>query len=158
MRTWRSHPRCSREPETPWLEDPHPVRLVLLAERTKGEEPTGHLYMLYQYAGSDFKLTLPERRAWRALCHPTTEVLHLTSALFAQSAPTNHVITFYRNGFFTVNNGPGRGVNDPANFKFIESISRVCASPSAGQEGRKQGARGNLDWVTWLTSAVPSSC
>ncbi|KAG2488166.1 hypothetical protein HYH03_013309 [Edaphochlamys debaryana] len=38
--------------------------------------------------------------------------------------PRNHVITFYNNGIFTVDNGPPRHVEDPANFRFIESISK----------------------------------
>lgn len=40
--------------------------------------------------------------------------------------PIKHVITFYRNGIFTVNNGPPRRVDDPANLRFITSISKVC--------------------------------
>ncbi|EFJ44950.1 hypothetical protein VOLCADRAFT_109909 [Volvox carteri f. nagariensis] len=38
--------------------------------------------------------------------------------------PRNHVITFYNNGVFTVDNGPPRYVDDPANARFIESISK----------------------------------
>ena len=54
--------------------------------------------------------------------------LHLPLVPPIQGAgPANHIITFFRNGFFTVNDGPGRNVNDPANFKFIDSISKVCA-------------------------------
>lgn len=37
---------------------------------------------------------------------------------------TNHVITFYKNGFFIVNNGPARSVTDPANMAFLASISK----------------------------------
>eukprot|EP00798_Chlamydomonas_sp_ICE-L_P029009 gene29009-32200_t len=40
------------------------------------------------------------------------------------SGPVNHVIVFYRNGVFTVNDGPPRRVDDRANFAFIESISK----------------------------------
>lgn len=42
------------------------------------------------------------------------------------SGPINHVIVFYRNGIFTVNDGPPRRVDDRANFAFIDSISKVC--------------------------------
>mmetsp|Transcript_42073 Transcript_42073/g.105554 ORF Transcript_42073/g.105554 Transcript_42073/m.105554 type:complete len:187 (-) Transcript_42073:133-693(-) len=35
-----------------------------------------------------------------------------------------HTITFYRNGVFTVNGGPPRGITDPANLEFMEAISR----------------------------------
>ncbi|KAG2448631.1 hypothetical protein HYH02_006519 [Chlamydomonas schloesseri] len=38
--------------------------------------------------------------------------------------PRNHVITFYNNGIFTVDDGPPRRVDDPANLTFIESISK----------------------------------
>lgn len=39
-------------------------------------------------------------------------------------APRTHVITFWRNGVFTVDDGPPRSVDDPANFSFIDSISK----------------------------------
>ncbi|KXZ55366.1 hypothetical protein GPECTOR_3g495 [Gonium pectorale] len=38
--------------------------------------------------------------------------------------PRNHVITFFNNGIFTVDSGPPRRVDDPANARFIESISK----------------------------------
>ncbi|GLC43269.1 hypothetical protein PLESTB_001492100 [Pleodorina starrii] len=41
-----------------------------------------------------------------------------------QEGPRNHVVTFYSNGIFTVDNGPPRHVEDPANARFIESISK----------------------------------
>lgn len=41
-----------------------------------------------------------------------------------QEGPRNHVITFYSDGVFTVDDGPPRKVEDPANFPFIESISK----------------------------------
>ncbi|GIL80837.1 hypothetical protein Vretimale_9445 [Volvox reticuliferus] len=41
-----------------------------------------------------------------------------------QEGPRRHVITFYNNGIFTVDNGPPRRVDDPANARFIESISK----------------------------------
>ncbi|GFR39767.1 hypothetical protein Agub_g251 [Astrephomene gubernaculifera] len=40
----------------------------------------------------------------------------------ADEGPRNHVITFYNNSIFTVDNGPPRRVDDPANQSFIESI------------------------------------
>lgn len=40
------------------------------------------------------------------------------------SGPAVHVVTFYRNGVFTVDDGPPRNVDDPANFPFINSISK----------------------------------
>lgn len=42
----------------------------------------------------------------------------------AGQGPSNHVITFYKNGIFTVDDGPPRMVNDPANLRFIDSISK----------------------------------
>lgn len=42
----------------------------------------------------------------------------------SQTGPRTHVITFYRNNVFTVDDGPARRVDDPVNFPFIESISR----------------------------------
>mmetsp|Transcript_24272 Transcript_24272/g.53065 ORF Transcript_24272/g.53065 Transcript_24272/m.53065 type:complete len:285 (-) Transcript_24272:261-1115(-) len=40
------------------------------------------------------------------------------------SGPVNHIITFYQNNVFTVDDGPPRRVDDPANFRFIDSISK----------------------------------
>jgi UBX domain-containing protein 1 len=42
--------------------------------------------------------------------------------------PTNHIITFYRNGIFVVDDGPPRRVDDRANFQFIDTIGRVRAT------------------------------
>jgi hypothetical protein len=42
-----------------------------------------------------------------------------------QTGPVKYVITFYRNGIFTVNDGPPRRIDDPANASFIRSISVV---------------------------------
>lgn len=42
----------------------------------------------------------------------------------AEDKPRTHVITFYRDGVFTVNGGPARHVNDAANVDFIDSISK----------------------------------
>ena len=41
-------------------------------------------------------------------------------------APQAYVIRFYANGFFTINDGPGRRVDDPANHEFMEAVAR-CA-------------------------------
>ncbi|KAL6763933.1 ubiquitin-related domain-containing protein [Haematococcus lacustris] len=40
------------------------------------------------------------------------------------AGPVTYVITFYRNNVFTVNDGPARRVDDPANMAFISSISK----------------------------------
>ncbi|MEW5302838.1 MAG: hypothetical protein WDW36_005581 [Sanguina aurantia] len=40
------------------------------------------------------------------------------------SGPQRTVITFYRNGIFTVNSDPPRRIDDPVNFAFITSISK----------------------------------
>lgn len=36
----------------------------------------------------------------------------------------NHVVKFYRNGIFTVDDGAPRHMDDPANLDFINSVSR----------------------------------
>lgn len=46
------------------------------------------------------------------------------SAQAQQSGPRNHVITFYRNNVFTVDDGPARRVDDPVNLPFMESIAK----------------------------------
>lgn len=38
--------------------------------------------------------------------------------------PRNHVVKFYRNGVFTVDNGPPRHMDDPGNLDFISAVSR----------------------------------
>ncbi|KAJ9528251.1 hypothetical protein QJQ45_014237 [Haematococcus lacustris] len=43
------------------------------------------------------------------------------------AGPVTYVITFYRNNVFTVNDGPARRVDDPANMAFISSISKARA-------------------------------
>ncbi|KAJ9527887.1 hypothetical protein QJQ45_005536 [Haematococcus lacustris] len=43
------------------------------------------------------------------------------------AGPVTYVITFYRNNVFTVNDGPARRVDDPANMAFISSISKASA-------------------------------
>jgi UBX domain-containing protein 1 len=42
------------------------------------------------------------------------------------TGPAVHRVTFYRNGVFTIDDGPPRQVADPANFPFINSISKVA--------------------------------
>lgn len=36
----------------------------------------------------------------------------------------NHVVKFYRNNIFTVDDGPPRHMDDPANLDFINSVSK----------------------------------
>lgn len=36
----------------------------------------------------------------------------------------NHVVKFYRNNIFTVDDGPARHMDDPANLDFINSVSK----------------------------------
>lgn len=36
----------------------------------------------------------------------------------------NHVVKFYRNNVFTVDDGPARSMDDPANLDFINSVSK----------------------------------
>lgn len=38
--------------------------------------------------------------------------------------PVNHVVRFYRNHIFTVDDGPPRTMDDPANLDFINSVSK----------------------------------
>lgn len=42
----------------------------------------------------------------------------------SNQGPSVHRVTFYRNNVFTVDDGPARQVNDPANYDFINSISK----------------------------------
>ena len=42
----------------------------------------------------------------------------------ADAPPQEYVIRFYANGFFTLNGGPGRRVDDPANHEFMEAVAR----------------------------------
>lgn len=46
------------------------------------------------------------------------------SAGAGAQAPQAYVIRFYSNGFFTVNDGPGRRVDDPDNHEFMDAIAR----------------------------------
>ena len=50
--------------------------------------------------------------------------------------PTRHLVEFWENGVFTVNNGPARGVMDPANLEFMQAISRgECPAELEGPDG-----------------------
>eukprot|EP00879_Flechtneria_rotunda_P024395 GHRR01025858.1.p1 GENE.GHRR01025858.1~~GHRR01025858.1.p1 ORF type:complete len:205 (+),score=79.73 GHRR01025858.1:322-936(+) len=40
------------------------------------------------------------------------------------NGPRNHVVKFYRNNIFTVDDGPPRHMDDPANLDFIHSVSK----------------------------------
>lgn len=40
-----------------------------------------------------------------------------------QPRERNHVVKFYRNNVFTVDDGPPRGLDDPANLDFINAVS-----------------------------------
>jgi hypothetical protein len=54
--------------------------------------------------------------------------MYLSTHFFVlpQATSKTHIITFYRNGIFTIDDGPPRSINDPSNFRFIESISKVA--------------------------------
>lgn len=41
-----------------------------------------------------------------------------------RSDALNHVVRFYRNNIFTVDDGPPRNMDDPANLDFISSVSK----------------------------------
>lgn len=41
-----------------------------------------------------------------------------------RSDTLNHVVRFYRNNIFTVDDGPPRNMDDPANLDFISSVSK----------------------------------
>lgn len=56
----------------------------------------------------------------------------LQTAPAPPSGPQRIIITFYRNGIFTINNGPPRRIDDQANFAFISSISKVRADIGKG--------------------------
>lgn len=45
------------------------------------------------------------------------------------TAPQAHTITFYRNGVFTVNDGPARAIQDPENREFMDAIGRGLCPP-----------------------------
>jgi UBX domain-containing protein 1 len=41
-----------------------------------------------------------------------------------EGGPKNHVVKFYKNNIFTVDDGPPRSIEDPANMEFINSVSK----------------------------------
>ncbi|KIZ03042.1 NSFL1 cofactor [Monoraphidium neglectum] len=40
------------------------------------------------------------------------------------AGPTAHVVKFYRNNVFTLNDGPARAIDDPANQDFMDAVAR----------------------------------
>jgi len=46
------------------------------------------------------------------------------SAPEGEEGDRNNVVKFYKNNIFTVNDGPPRSIEDPANMEFINSVSR----------------------------------
>ncbi|KAI8476447.1 MAG: ubiquitin-related domain-containing protein [Monoraphidium minutum] len=45
------------------------------------------------------------------------------------AAPQAHVVKFYRNGVFTLNDGPARAIDDPANQEFMDAVARGECPP-----------------------------
>lgn len=81
------------------------------------------------------------RTIYKALAHTAwignTELadpMLSTQAAPPAEGPISHVITFYRNAIFTVNDGPARRVDDPANMAFIASISKVWGKQFTGMQ------------------------
>jgi hypothetical protein len=62
-------------------------------------------------------------------CNATRTPSQGKPAAAGGDAPRSHVITFYNDGIFTVDDGPARRIDDPANESFMESIVRVCLQP-----------------------------
>jgi hypothetical protein len=69
----------------------------------------------------------------RQLCNTSCPGLLLTPCCLltlaqAEAPPPSertYVIKFYRNSVFTVDDGPARRVDDPANMAFMDSIGKV---------------------------------
>jgi len=40
------------------------------------------------------------------------------------AAPKAHVVKFYANNVFTLNDGPARAIDDPANQEFMDAVAR----------------------------------
>jgi hypothetical protein len=51
-------------------------------------------------------------------------LIHVAQAAAGGANQHNHVVKFYRNGIFTVDDGAPRSMDDPANLDFINSVSR----------------------------------
>jgi len=66
----------------------------------------------------------------RALTVASTEYAHVVDVVTQDAtAPRVHTIIFYRNGVFTVDDGPPRRVDDPANAAFFDAIAKGgCAA------------------------------
>lgn len=63
--------------------------------------------------------------ALTAVCLPPPPCHHPSHLhLKAPQPRSNQVVKFYRNGIFTVNDGPPRPVADPANMDFMAAVSR----------------------------------
>ncbi|GBF89140.1 hypothetical protein Rsub_01857 [Raphidocelis subcapitata] len=52
-----------------------------------------------------------------------------TAAGGAAQPPKAHVVKFYANGVFTLNDGPGRAIDDPANQEFMDAVARGECPP-----------------------------
>lgn len=48
----------------------------------------------------------------------------MSTAILQGPGPLNHVVRFYRNNIFTVDDGPARHMDDPVNLDFINSVSK----------------------------------
>ncbi|MEW5312415.1 MAG: hypothetical protein WDW38_004052 [Sanguina aurantia] len=70
------------------------------------------------------------------------------------SGPQRTVITFYRNGIFTVNSDPPRRIDDPVNFAFITSISKIEVSLVRNQEDYKEAPKPKAPGTRWAAVAV----
>lgn len=58
-----------------------------------------------------------------------TGELPSTSGQPAQSGPKAHVVKFYKNNVFTLDDGPARAIDDPANQEFMDAVARGECPP-----------------------------
>lgn len=77
---------------------------------------------------------------------------HATHPQDNADEPKVHVITFYNNGIFTVDDGPPRRVEDPANFPFIQSIAKVRLS-----RGMCTTCKAAAPCPDWMALACPDT-
>ena len=61
-----------------------------------------------------------------------------------RSGPSAHTISFYSNGVFTVDEGPARGIADPENQEFMQSISKGECPAELEPEDRNTPVEVNL--------------